>query len=1632
MGSHDELSAAELAAFTAELEDIEAGDWVQTDAIKGIAVSMPDDGKVDVDIYEKIDGTWRSVEEVNTYSINSLEEWDVDEDSVGGAVEKDEEENRHNLMVPSMQFYSKVNDSLLTVVTVEGDRVLMESEGESSTARWYEPIQEVYRGMAEGNLDYHDPDDEMPLIMSGMKFYSTTNSSVQQVMRVEGDMVQMSTMDYDSSWMKPKEELIEDLAEGELRVFHPKDEVEGLAPVSSFVFDNKEDAMEIVEEDQSGILTDVHSHEVEGETTYMPGADMDEFTRWHKNKHDKADMSSAVPPYAHFLDEEELDSPKHKRGDWVSWNTRNSTEKGTVYGSYMEGEDLPDFRGDRGMSPEGDEVLYALRMYKERDGTWHPIEGGLIGHYEKSVSSIDEPADVSDSPVELEDGLIDEPVLESGMMVHWQANPNMVGKIVHVPEDDDIVMVELHDFEDGELVSTGYTVTAGYGDVQRMRSDMLGNAAVSRHEEHLEALEDEIGTQSLARLAAEPMVSRPEAGDARALVHTPIEGDFDGDDVQEVVDMAEDELGTSISVEMTEEGIMFGPQSMTGAGETEFLHLHLDVMESAAKNVLGIAQKSTLFAAGEVEGHSIQPCFKTDEKMPEPILREIARLYKFVTGIDANLYYLDDKLSFDTGEVSMNHVALDIAEILARRMGDENDITVETNSFAVLPEADVSERVDSLGRSNVSQYDVEAEQWVQWYPTDTTEAHGFSVSVDGDSVEIEKWEQDSDGKWATDGDTVTKDMEEVEPWGNFPREQEDFADAIEDGDPRKNPAQGPQRREGSDVNPEGSAASASAEHLDDDITFSDSIEKGLKNKVEEHNEEHGDDEGKRVTYRMLKSVYRRGAGAYSDSHREGMTRQQWSYARVNAFLYLVRNGNPENDNYTQDNDLLPDEHPKYNDSEEAAVTSGDVPVQDAPPTHDTSVKSLVLRFMEETDIDEPSLSDLTEWMADNVEALSRKEAQEKVIDSKIDLENIRDEQPHRFVDAEDESSAELEELYEDYPQAAVENAQMALDAKEDTGNPRGCGTRVGWIRAQQLADEEPISRDIIARMSSFNRHRQNSEMDEDEGKTDCGWMMWNAWGGDEGVDWAQSKLQSIEEAAMADVPEEHQFKSPEDAAEMAPELGMTGSHEIDGMWIPGESHEEYMDNVVSAGYYEDASADEGKNTNTTNLNKILSDVEALEDYEMHDPSYEGTTEESWSSPTLEEIMEGYGFDEDFDSYQSLPQDAKETIGDHFFISMSGFPAENFGDYKLPVVTTDGKLSLNALNAVKGGRGVSAVAGLNSEMEDAIVKMANELANEEFDKDYSMDEMMDMEVPMDMRYESEEDAMDAAEDMGISGAHMMMFDGKEMYVPGSTHQALMDAVSSMGGYSSMGYHGMDGDMEDDDEEMQEQSHSIEGTTGRPTVGTQERPGGVRVLSGDDLWQAAKSEESDVGSLTEKTITNMTSDIEDMLSELDQPVAVEAAEVEQLREKADRFEEMSDSLEALRERTDILDSVEQSLVEELAEADDAIVVESARFEELEAEAAQVKGIYAEELAEEYPAFTADELTGKFSIEELREKYEAEIGDVESLATSTDAQPRSQDADEESLEDAAEEDTETEELSDSIAEKQAELKKSILGGN
>ena len=97
------------------------------------------------------------------------------------------------------------------------------------------------------------------------------------------------------------------------------------------------------------------------------------------------------------------------------------------------------------------------------------------------------------------------------------------------------------------------------------------------------------------------------------------------------------------------------------------------------------------------------------------------------------------------------------------------------------------------------------------------------------------------------------------------------------------------------------------------------------------------------------------------------------------------------------------------------------------------------------------------------------------------------------------------ESYTDYPEAAKENAKIALRYAEENGWG-DCGTAVGKQRANQLANGEPISEDTIARMAAFERHRQNSQKELGDG---CGRLMWLAWGGDEGVEWAQRKLEQI-------------------------------------------------------------------------------------------------------------------------------------------------------------------------------------------------------------------------------------------------------------------------------------------------------------------------------------------------------------------------------------------------------------------------------------------------------------------------------------------------------------------------------------------
>jgi len=108
------------------------------------------------------------------------------------------------------------------------------------------------------------------------------------------------------------------------------------------------------------------------------------------------------------------------------------------------------------------------------------------------------------------------------------------------------------------------------------------------------------------------------------------------------------------------------------------------------------------------------------------------------------------------------------------------------------------------------------------------------------------------------------------------------------------PAKPSERKKGSSKNKPGSAGKGGPA-----ITFSEKVTNSLKEKVKKHNAKSK----KKVTLSQLKKVYRRGAGAFSQSHRPGMTRGGWAMARVNMFLKMKRGGKVKDSYRKADSDV---------------------------------------------------------------------------------------------------------------------------------------------------------------------------------------------------------------------------------------------------------------------------------------------------------------------------------------------------------------------------------------------------------------------------------------------------------------------------------------------------------------------------------------------------------------------------------------------------------------------------------------------------------------------------------------------------------------------------------------------------------
>jgi len=98
------------------------------------------------------------------------------------------------------------------------------------------------------------------------------------------------------------------------------------------------------------------------------------------------------------------------------------------------------------------------------------------------------------------------------------------------------------------------------------------------------------------------------------------------------------------------------------------------------------------------------------------------------------------------------------------------------------------------------------------------------------------------------------------------------------------------------------------------------------------------------------------------------------------------------------------------------------------------------------------------------------------------------------------------ESYSDYPDSVSNNAKRGLKLNEAVNNK--CATQVGKVRAQQLAQGKPISKETIKRMFSYLSRAEAYYKPEDTEA--CGTISYLLWGGKSAKTWAESKLKQLE------------------------------------------------------------------------------------------------------------------------------------------------------------------------------------------------------------------------------------------------------------------------------------------------------------------------------------------------------------------------------------------------------------------------------------------------------------------------------------------------------------------------------------------
>jgi hypothetical protein len=188
-----------------------------------------------------------------------------------------------------------------------------------------------------------------------------------------------------------------------------------------------------------------------------------------------------------------------------------------------------------------------------------------------------------------------------------------------------------------------------------------------------------------------------------------------------------------------------------------------------------------------------------------------------------------------------------------------------------------------------------------------------------------------------------------------------------------------------------------------------------------------------------------------------------------------------------------------------------------------------------------------------------------------------------------------------------------------------------------------------------------------------------------GLDYDTVEKIEYETESMMDLSPDHKdvFDNEDDAIARALSLGLGAAvhtHEIDGdvYYMPGEDHSSYKEAV---------------------------DEMAVE-YTMHEPYWEETAQDVEFEPPAE--LSDWSIDDD---WSELSDVQKNVVSEHYLLSESGFPPKSFDDLHCMVVTPDGVLALDLLEAE-----MEKASEYPDDVSEKITDWVEETMSEEFESD----------------------------------------------------------------------------------------------------------------------------------------------------------------------------------------------------------------------------------------------------------------------------------------------------------------------------